>query len=115
MRLGGPVHHKYDSPDSWVAAVRRADYGAAFCPIKADASDDVVRAYADAAKKADIVIAEVGAWSNPLSPDDATRKAAVEKCKRSLALADEKIQGHLSGKPIRKVIVVPGKLVNIVV
>ncbi|MDP0492199.1 MAG: class I tRNA ligase family protein [Verrucomicrobiota bacterium JB023] len=30
------------------------------------------------------------------------------------ALADEKIQGHIEGKTIRKVIVVPGKLVNIV-
>jgi leucyl-tRNA synthetase len=31
------------------------------------------------------------------------------------ALADSRIQGLLAGKEIRKVIVVPGKLVNIVV
>jgi sugar phosphate isomerase/epimerase len=35
------------------------------------------------------VIAEVGAWSNPLSPDEATRKAARLKCEQQLALADE--------------------------
>ena len=34
------------------------------------------------------VVAEVGAWSNPLSPDETTRTAAVELCKRRLALAD---------------------------
>ncbi|GIW78888.1 MAG: hypothetical protein KatS3mg105_0695 [Gemmatales bacterium] len=33
---------------------------------------------------------------------------------RQQALADEKIQGLLNGKNIVKVIVVPGKLVNIV-
>jgi leucyl-tRNA synthetase len=30
------------------------------------------------------------------------------------ALADEKVQAHVAGKTIRRVIVVPGKLVNIV-
>jgi leucyl-tRNA synthetase len=34
---------------------------------------------------------------------------------RATALADEKIRGLLVGKQVRKVIVVPGKLVNIVV
>jgi leucyl-tRNA synthetase len=31
-----------------------------------------------------------------------------------IALADAKVQGALEGKPIKRVIVVPGKLVNIV-
>ncbi|MHC4682667.1 MAG: sugar phosphate isomerase/epimerase family protein [Planctomycetota bacterium] len=35
-----------------------------------------------------IIIAEVGAWSNPISPDEKTRRAALEKCRRQLALAD---------------------------
>jgi leucyl-tRNA synthetase len=30
------------------------------------------------------------------------------------ALDDAKVQGHIAGKTIRRVIVVPGKLVNIV-
>jgi sugar phosphate isomerase/epimerase len=47
-----------------------------------------VAAYAAAARRADIVIAEVGAWSNPLSPDTVAAKAALEKCKAALALAD---------------------------
>ena len=41
-----------------------------------------VRAPEAAARAADIVIAEVGAWSNPLSPDDETRAEALEKCKK---------------------------------
>jgi leucyl-tRNA synthetase len=34
---------------------------------------------------------------------------------RDLALADENVQRFVDGKEIRKVIVVPGRLVNIVV
>ena len=88
LRLGGPVFEKVQDPQGWVEALRRLGYSAAYCPVGADASDGEVRAYEDAARKADIIIAEVGAWSNPISPDDATRKAALEKCRRQLALAD---------------------------
>ena len=89
MRLGGPLFEKYDSPEKWIACVRAAGYRAAFCPVKDGAGDDEINAYADAAQKADIVIAEVGAWSNPLSPDNATRQAALEKCKNGLLLAEK--------------------------
>jgi sugar phosphate isomerase/epimerase len=88
MRLGGPLFAEPDSPDSWVAAVHLAGYRAAYCPVSPEADTATIKAYAEAARKADIVIAEVGAWSNPLSPDPATAAAALEKCKASLALAD---------------------------
>jgi leucyl-tRNA synthetase len=39
----------------------------------------------------------------------------VEEAAREAALNDENIQRHLAGKPPCKVIIVPGKLVNIVV
>jgi sugar phosphate isomerase/epimerase len=88
MRLGGPLFTPYADPDSWVDAVKALGYRAAYCPIGPEADDDTARAYAAAATAADIVIAEVGAWSNPLSRDAATRQAALDLCKRSLALAD---------------------------
>lgn len=88
MRLGGPLFEKYETPDQWAAAVHACGYRAAFCPLDADTPKDVVREYESAAREADIVIAEVGAWSNPLSPDHATRGAALDRCKKSLALAD---------------------------
>ena len=88
MRLGGPVFDHYTNPDEWVCAVRRLGYRAAYTPVGDDATDDVLQAYAQAAQKADIVIAEVGAWSNPLSPDDKIRDEAIALCQRRLALAD---------------------------
>ena len=88
LRLGGPVFEKYRDPDNWVKAVKGLGYRAAYCPVNAEAKDDVVKGYAHAAAKADIIIAEVGAWSNPISPDEKTRRAALEKCRTQLALAD---------------------------
>src|SRR5512136_2677939 len=88
MRLGGPIFTPYSDPKSWVNAVKALGYRAAYCPIGPDADDATARAYAAAAAAADLVIAEVGAWSNPLSPDAATRRAALELCNRSLDLAD---------------------------
>lgn len=88
MRLGGRVFHDCSTPEAWVAGLRKHGYNAAYCPVDSSASDDVVQAYAEAAASADIVIAEVGAWSNPISPDEATSKAALDKNIQALALAD---------------------------
>ena len=88
VRLGGPVFEKYEDPAGWIAVLKKLGYSAAYCPVGADAADDVVKAYERAAKEANIIIAEVGAWSNPISPDDKTRRDALQKCKTQLALAD---------------------------
>jgi sugar phosphate isomerase/epimerase len=88
MRLGGPVYNAGQGPEEWVQAVQRHGYRAAYCPVGLDADETIVRAHEKAAHDADIVIAEVGAWSNPMSPDAEIREAALEKCMASLALAD---------------------------
>ncbi|MCS4436486.1 sugar phosphate isomerase/epimerase family protein [Aquiflexum gelatinilyticum] len=89
LRLGGPLFEKFDSPETWVAAVKNTGYRAAYCPVGLDAGKDDIKAYKKAADKADILIAEVGAWSNPISPDKKTAKEAFEKCVASLDLADQ--------------------------
>ncbi|MBN1963085.1 MAG: sugar phosphate isomerase/epimerase [Anaerolineae bacterium] len=91
MRLGAPVYDdEYHDPESWVRAVQSYGYRAAYCPVGPEADAPTVRAYRDAAERADLVIAEVGAWHhNPLSPDEAARAAAIAGCQRALALADE--------------------------
>ena len=88
MRLGGPLHTDTSTPELWIAALRAQGYRAAYCPLPAEATDAQVQAYARAAADADIVIAEVGAWSNPISPDPAERAAALAKCKAQLLLAE---------------------------
>ena len=70
IHLGGPVFEKYQDPQGWVAALKKLGYSAAYCPVGVKASDAEVKAYEDAAQKAGIIIAETGAWSNPISPKD---------------------------------------------
>jgi leucyl-tRNA synthetase len=48
-----------------------------------------------------------GHVSVPANSDEATVRAA--------ALADERVRKFMDGKPARRVIVVPGKLVNVVI
>ena len=86
MRIGGPVPAPLQTPDAWVEAHHARGYRAAYCPIVEDVS--LLADYVTAARDADIVIAEVGAWSNPLSPDEGTRAKALTLCKERLALAD---------------------------
>jgi sugar phosphate isomerase/epimerase len=87
MRLGGPLFEPYTDPDGWVTALKRLEYRAAYCPELT--SGYTPKDFARAAHAADIVIAEVGVWNNPLSRDDAVRKEAIRVCKEKLALADE--------------------------
>jgi sugar phosphate isomerase/epimerase len=87
MRLGGPVSGFAD-PDAWVEMCRSKGYRAAYCPVDGKADDATVAAYVEAARHADIVIAEVGAWSNPISPDETVRRQAIAHCQAQLALAE---------------------------
>lgn len=88
MRLGAPISTEYKNPEQWARAVRAAGYSAAYCPLGPEASSDTIGAYAQAAAETGVVIAEVGAWSNPLSSETAEAKAALEKCQAGLALAE---------------------------
>jgi sugar phosphate isomerase/epimerase len=88
MRLGGPLFADCSDPERWIAALKQARYTAAYCPVDHAACDDVVRLYAEAAQKAHVVIAEVGAWSDPLHPNEQKRREARDLCKARLTLAD---------------------------
>lgn len=89
MRLGGPVFVQPMNPDDWIRAIQKSGYRAAYCPVQSGASSDEIRAYAQAARRADIIIAEVGAWVNTLDLDEAKRRKAVKYNQSQLALADE--------------------------
>jgi sugar phosphate isomerase/epimerase len=88
IRLGGPVRADVSDIEAWVAAHREAGYAACYCPLDAGASDEQVRALECAARRSDVVIAEVGAWSNPLAENHEERDTAIQRCQEQLALAD---------------------------
>jgi sugar phosphate isomerase/epimerase len=88
MRLGGPIFRKYANAEEWVKAVKEKKYHAAYCPVGIDEKEFIIQEYAKAARENHILIAEVGAWSNPLSLDAKTRSEALTKCKKALSLAE---------------------------
>jgi sugar phosphate isomerase/epimerase len=89
MRLGGGIVKEYKNPEQWISLVKELGYSAVISPINSGASKEEIAAYKDIAKQNDVTIAEVGAWSNPISPDDETRKKALQYIKNQLAFADE--------------------------
>jgi sugar phosphate isomerase/epimerase len=88
MRLGGPTFQENPDPESWVAELKQLGYRAAYCPVDETADAVTVNAFAQAASDAEIIIAEVGVWNNPLNPDADERKRAIELCQKKLDLAD---------------------------
>lgn len=87
MRLGGPLSEPYTDPETWIIGLKQLNYRAAYCPNITDGFNPVD--YARAAQEADIIIAEVGVWNNPISRDEAIREQAIRDCQDKLALADE--------------------------
>ena len=87
MRLGGPVFIKTDDPQLWADAHRQLGYTAAYMPIN-EPEDGRLGAYVEAAAKAGVVLAEVGAWSNTIAVDEGERRKAIDLCCRRLAVAE---------------------------
>lgn len=89
MRIGGGIEKPYSNPDEWLAFVKDLGYSAVIAPLSHDAPDELKKAYKQCIKENNLILGEVGAWKNPISPDEAERKEALEYCKKQLALADE--------------------------
>lgn len=87
MRLGHPVYN-FSNAEEWILRHKEDGLGAAYWCLGEDASEDEISAYYEAAKANNIVIAEVGAWSNILSPDAEERKRAVDYNIKRLKTAD---------------------------
>lgn len=89
MRLGGSVPINITSAEEWISKAADIGYRSITWPIGADSDSATVKEFKRAADKYDITVAEVGAWYNPLSPNDSKRSeniAAITKC---LAAAEE--------------------------
>ena len=89
IRLGSQLYEPYDDPGAWITQLQKLGYRAAYCPVGTDADEKEIRAYEEAAKKHDVVISEVGAWSNTIDPDQEKAAGAIETCIAGLELAEQ--------------------------
>lgn len=88
IRLGGPVFLKSDDPREIAREHRKLGYSAGLCP-RAGAGDSAKTRAIEAAFAAEnVIIAEVGAWTNMLEQDSGKRRANLQYVVDRLALAD---------------------------
>jgi sugar phosphate isomerase/epimerase len=106
--LDGQIgYRETDDPEVLAREHKRLGYTAAFCPEARPGDTARVNAIRKAFADADIVIAEVGAWRNMMTPDQESRKANLEYVVQRLTLADElgvkccvDIAGSFDGKTL---------------
>lgn len=88
MRFGGPVLKPWRDPDEWLALVQEMSYSAVYFPLDHTAPREQIDACVALTRRHGLHIAEIGAWSNPLSPDGKTAAQAFTLCCAQLELAD---------------------------
>ena len=88
MRLGLNYNLKAKDAESWAEGMANLHCRAASFPLDYHAEAAEIDSYVQAAKEHDILIAEVGAWSNPMAANAKERNLAMEKCVEQLKLAD---------------------------
>lgn len=88
MRLGMSGYSDLGNAETWAEKLEKMQVHAVAFPLDYHADIHRIDAYVEAAKAKDIVIAEVGAWCNPMDPDPEKAKAAEERCVEQLKLAD---------------------------
>ena len=88
MRFGGPVIKPFNNPLEWIKNMQELQYSACTFPLNHTAPAAEIDAYKKAADDADIMIAEVGVWNNPISTDVAKAKEARKFAIKQLELAD---------------------------
>lgn len=88
MRIGGGTDGRtWDSPEEWVKIINELGYQAVYAPVDHQADKELRRAYKEVARANNLVIGEVGAWANPLDPEQGGKN--IEYCQKQLDLAEE--------------------------
>ena len=88
MRLGiaGGISHR--TPEEWAEKQYNLGCGAVNLPLDFKAADSALDAYMKACKDFGLIIAEVGAWCNPMSAVTEERNKNVQYIKDQLGFAD---------------------------
>lgn len=93
MRLGATLHRycgiRLNDPEAYIAECLKQGFRAAQAPDHRLGSGDDLGRIREACKKSDILIAEIGGWSNAIDPRPAERRTAIATTCEALAVADE--------------------------
>lgn len=90
MRFGAQIFEPYETPEQWLAIVKRKGLRAVYNPVLHPEDDGEIRAYVELCKEHDLIIAEVGAWGYSfVSRSGAVREQAFAHAVKQLQLADK--------------------------
>ena len=86
---GQLINTENDDPELLAQECKRLGYRAAYCPPTKPGDSIRIKAIRDAFSKVNIVIAEMGAWRNIMTPDIPARNANLDYVIGQMAVADE--------------------------
>jgi len=86
---GQLINTENDDPELLAQECKHLGYRAAYCPPTKPGDTARIKAIREAFAKVNIVIAEMGAWRNLMTPDLPARKANLEYVIGQMAVADE--------------------------
>ena len=89
MRIGLSSPLAHETPEQWASQMEELGCRAVVFPADYTQPDHVIADYADAARRHDLLIAEVGIWRNVFALDPAEREEARKRAEGQLRLADE--------------------------
>ena len=93
MRLGATLHKycgiRLNDPEAYIAECRKQGFRAAQAPDHRLGAGDDLRHIREACEKQDVIIAEIGGWSNAIDPRADERRNAIATTCEALAVADE--------------------------
>ena len=89
MRIGLSSPLSHESAEEWAKTMRDLGCRSIVFPVDHTSPDHVIADYVDAARKYDLLIAEVGIWKNVFAIDAAEREEARKRAVGQLRLADE--------------------------
>jgi sugar phosphate isomerase/epimerase len=87
MKLGMPLP-AFDDPDQSLNWAKAHGLGAVYVEERWCKDETSAAQHGRRIRNAGLIPAEIGAWCNPLDPDPAKAKDALQRCIRLLALAD---------------------------
>lgn len=86
--LGVVMNPPHSSPEEWAEKIVSLGLRAVILPCNSSTSDSVTERYLKACGAYDLIIAEVGAWCNPLSSDPVERAENIARCRDQLQFAE---------------------------
>ncbi|MBE6891972.1 MAG: sugar phosphate isomerase/epimerase [Ruminococcaceae bacterium] len=88
MLCGIAMTLSHSSPEEWAKKHKEMGLSAVVFPLNYTAPTTQIDSYVKAAKEAELLIAEVGSWCNPLDSDIKKRTNNLDLCIKQLELAE---------------------------